>query len=79
MLASGNFFGRLLTHCPDGEMVDTRDSKSLILWICGFKSRSGHHMESYFYFAFFFIHVLHSGLESECSAKRTRRFERSEK
>ncbi len=30
------------TSCPDGGMVDTKDSKSFASKACGFKSRSGH-------------------------------------
>ena len=30
------------TICPDGGMVDTKDSKSFALTACGFKSRSPH-------------------------------------
>ena len=34
------------TSCPDGGMVDTKDSKSFALTACGFKSRSGHQMKT---------------------------------
>jgi hypothetical protein len=54
------------------ESVDTRDLKSLALWVCEFKSRSGHQFQikaSHFVRLFFYLKIIERLLKLSACAK----------